>query len=538
MVPPQNLTINAYLPITLTELDQFFLEDDIIAAFVKTIVFACVSFMLTSSTYGQAPPSKKQSKQVSTLRMDLSTEDLTHKNAKSICKKLKKNLAPKTSPYGFGLISSLSCYLNKKWVGGKKKRKPFWRLDVNSEKSGIRLTLRRKVKKKYVVERKITLDSTEWLRLMGVDAGNRLFSAIVTDMFPFVGRVTLDSLGRKVHSHLMPTSDRAFLPSPPPKIGVISLVKPLAKAKALQIETVSEATFDEGEDVGSFEWVFSEEEQIELGNHWLALPRSRLPQYLESLERLLMMEKASLSDGRRLSQSRPHEGVLFGGYLGVRYGMALTNDKEDLLAKSRMYGILGQIRSGWFEGVSFYYDVHPRIESPAFGSTAHLEWSRALIGYGLSIDAQVHQLFDLSFNVNPRLGVWKLDARLPYTNPFDNTRSMRVSSLKNAFSLGVDFSSEFLTPIFVTRLFGSYDRTMSSVSSLRYGVDLLIDGPTIVKPNTNVSFSLFFMSEEMVLLESEDVVLETDAPFDPRGTEEVDIEIKFNFTGLGIGVSW
>jgi hypothetical protein len=243
------------------------------------------------------------------------------------------------------------------------------------------------------------------------------------------------------------------------------------------------------------------------------------------------------------SQIRRLDVELPGGYVGLRYGLSMVLD-DPLLAETSFYGLLVNIKQGFMEGFTFFYDSSPSVSitDPA-GNENHINWGRFNIGYGFDV-----KLSDLKFDVTPKLGVLNWDSRLSALTasgdwiPFD-------LKLDNAINVGVELGIELLIPLLSTRAWigsdgavGVFNQlTQSSVSSFRGGLDAYYTlGPIFTDGIREYGVALLgFMFFDWVTISnpSNSTVL-VQTPDEDYDTNLEKLEYISTFMGVGISLTW
>ena len=235
------------------------------------------------------------------------------------------------------------------------------------------------------------------------------------------------------------------------------------------------------------------------------------------------------------------------GYFGFRYGQQILPPEGELgrlLAKTKMISVLVEVRSGPLNGLRYYYDKLPEEKAKiemADGTTdeQYVGFARHIIGYsfGLELSGFVDRI-----TVDPKLGIWKFNARLPAaTNENGDVTKLENFNLGRTFSLALETGIESTSTWYVLRAWGGMDTGFSllksggKVSSYRFGLDaFLTAGPEI--PLFGASFKttwiLFYVFDRLNIKIKENIELEAG--------EDAITGVSYNaaYAGAGVAISW
>jgi len=232
------------------------------------------------------------------------------------------------------------------------------------------------------------------------------------------------------------------------------------------------------------------------------------------------------------------------GYLGVRFGKEIlpgVGGLGALLNKTKIFGLLFEMRGGPLKGLRYYYDAMPRTKASLSGSTgpveASISFSRHVVGF--SWDFNPGFLVD-RVTIDPKLGAWTFNATLPIAyDTNQNVAELGEFNLGRTFSLGLEVGLEELSSWYTIR--GWYGintgysllKSGGKVTSNRFGVDAYFTGgPEIPFFGVGLKTALLaFYFYESIGLTSNSV-----ATSGPAAISGVSYDV--GYAGLGLALSW
>ena len=232
------------------------------------------------------------------------------------------------------------------------------------------------------------------------------------------------------------------------------------------------------------------------------------------------------------------------GYVGVRFGKEVlpgVGGLGALLNKTKIFGLLFEMRGGPLKGLRYYYDTMPRTRASLPGSTgsvdASISFSRHVVGF--SWDFNPGFLFD-RVTVDPKLGAWTFNATLPVAyDTSGNVAELAVFNLGRTFSLGLEVGLEELSSWYTVRGWYGINTGYSllnsggKITSNRFGVDAYFTGgPEIPFFGVGMKTALLaFYFYESIGLTSNSV-----STAGPAAISGVSYDV--GYAGLGLALSW
>ncbi len=227
------------------------------------------------------------------------------------------------------------------------------------------------------------------------------------------------------------------------------------------------------------------------------------------------------------------KGAVPGGYVGLRYGFPLYKDGL-FVSKAHTFGLLVEIRSGWFQGLRFMYELTPQIKESYKGEDLTYRSSRGVVGWSMGMN-----FFSLISRIDlvPKIGQWTFNADVPVEVPGSDEIIVKKFKLDTAISFGIESGMEMSVPWVLLRLWVGFDKALpllantgdGSVSSLKFGGDAILDGPAISKL-VDIDFLLFAMQESVTI---------TQKDTDSNSDVTVDgISYVMRSAGAGVTISW
>jgi hypothetical protein len=234
------------------------------------------------------------------------------------------------------------------------------------------------------------------------------------------------------------------------------------------------------------------------------------------------------------------------GYVGFRYGLQVLEPEGELgklLAKTRVIGVLAEVRGGPLRGLRYYYDKLPETKATLEGvdgdEEASIAFARHVLGYSFGF-APGFLVDRITFD--PKLGIWTFAADLPVAFD-DEGRVTEIAEFRpgRTFSVAGEAGIELLSSWYTVRGWYSLDTGFSllksgaKVTSNRLGMDgYFTAGPTFPLFGLDMKTALmaFYLYEAVTLASGEDASLE-------EGESVID-EIKYSsaYAGGGVAISW
>ncbi|MGE0173207.1 MAG: hypothetical protein AB7T49_10490 [Oligoflexales bacterium] len=415
----------------------------------------------------------------------------------------------------FGLVTEFSCYLNTKLLVGEKMDNADWILTMedSTEEVFINLFYRPGGTGKRIMEASYAMNSSEkTIMALSDQRVARDIARMLLDLVPLTGTINL----AEASSGYLTPSQKLF---PLPEEIAIYRLSYNVKAHRWLSYVVAKAKKGTAKQ-DSYKVSYNEVLQPSERTLWFQDAKGKgknfsaiEPQLNSSLQRYGLVPNFL---------SKIFTDSLAKGYAGLRYGFPVGNS-DPLLSKTRMVGILAEIRGGPAEGVRWYWDFAPNVKADVDGAESSYTWSRVSFGWSFGFNPN----FILSrIDVQPRLGLMDFDAKLPITAE-DGTVTQERFRLKNAMSLGLGGGAEWMSPLFLTRLWANTDTSFdkkASVRTMRAGLDIFIDF---------MRFSNFLESSLIAFFAAESINLKKESENTIQG-----ISYSLAFAGFGFTVTW
>ena len=266
--------------------------------------------------------------------------------------------------------------------------------------------------------------------------------------------------------------------------------------------------------------------------HWVTGPGAFQKEWITKAQQALAKAKAAedaLEDANHLK-------YLPQGFLGLRYGIPGPSEKT-FIAKSRFFGLLAEIRSGIFDGLSLYLDQVPEVRETAApidittGEATEQEivygWQRKFLGW--SFRKEFNSPIIQHIDIKPSIGMWNFKLRPPVTSDNGDVTDVQTVTITQAWSIGAEVGIEKYTKFVNFRLWGGRDFQLNlpgknkNISSTRYGFDAFINGPQISKRFRILPF-LFADVDKLELTDSTE-----------NGGSTI---LSLTYYGLGVAFGW
>ncbi|MFK7871666.1 MAG: hypothetical protein AB8C84_00650 [Oligoflexales bacterium] len=458
---------------------------------------------------------------------------------KDTCATLGNFLRPGQGPYGWGIFSSYTCFINKKYQNGKKKFKTPWLLEFLQSSDEIVISLYYQGqsssflplnnKKPLSVVRLENFDGI--VSILGSKKLIPLLLANLWDQAPFVRKIKARKRKyEKISGPKPPRVDPFPLPPVPEKITLYRMKKKKEKDVYWVGTPIAEGVSDasnvtylhSGVYVGQPTWEFAEPvealEDLWVHNSFGALSmqkelNKRLKDAINLIQDIGLL--GAIADALSMSVSS--------GYFGFRYGQSMVT-QQFFENNMSIMSLLLEVRAGPLQGLRFYADSWPSFSLPTgveFGG------NRQVLGWAFGTDVGPFYM-----DLTPTFGRWSVHMAIPVDEsvlPFD---------LKQALSVGIEMGTELQFEDHLYR-FG-YSKAYSipqsnqktEVSTARYAFDSfhkigLFD-------HVESSLLLFLIVEFASFKDSTE---QDPDSFDI--TERIeDISFPFAFSGIGVTFSW
>lgn len=484
------------------------------------------------------------------------------------CGSLGKSLMAGQGPWGMGVFSSFSCWIDDKKTSGSTKAKS-WVLEYIETEEFVSLKLS-DADSRQITEVKFA-PSPYTAYFFGDKEFVDLLALKILDGMPVLGYLPKNSFsvdgtftGR--YPRTLPKVGRKTAVTPPPKNLTAYRLSPSKGQTGIYLAEVVGAIFQESLDpeVPSDRQNSQKmEKQKEPVVHWRAneellqankdsavwfhtdAGRNQMGADLQvSIDQVQKVLSVAADEGMLSSVLRGLKkgfvATTASGYVGLRYGPQILSG-DNLLEKTAFLGVIAEVRGGPLEGVRFYYDKLPKRVMEQEGFETSIEWSRFIIGksFGLKLSRFVDRI-----DLTPKLGLWNFHTRLPVDHDADGkVTQVGAFDLDRAMSFSLEAGIEWQSPLYTIRPWYSFDGAgliskfnSKRVTSSRFGLDTYwIAGPKFKMFGGQFKTALlgFFMFETIGLANSG-----TDTTLNEGESEITDLSFNTGYAGLGVAVSW
>ncbi len=490
------------------------------------------------------------------------------KSWKKACDQLGAALLAGKGPWGFGAFSEASCYRGRKRIGGSEES-ARWVLNVVDGKAGVTfaLTYNRKNHDAVAVAELKLPPSAHFFEFFEDDEFTDVTAFSLLEQMPMALHVGSPMKGRHWRAGL--TKGFKFpVPEPPEELLLYRLAwsseaerwrsQVIGTAKRGDVtgprrKKTEKATILVG---GEVAYVLDENLAVEIkdGDVWAQDargPGARTEELAKVGKDADILLETEAANGSLLDYLRGTSGTLLSnllrtaasGYVGLRYGLEVLPGNE-LLKKTHIFSLLVEIRGGPAKGLRYYYDKLPATTTTLTGengakATAEISWSRHVLGYSFDFNPGV--LLD-RITIDPKLGMWRFEARLPVPNEADPA-TPRTESIKlgKTFSLDLEVGGELLSDWYTLRGWYAIDGGFSllkqggSVSSNRFGADAYFTaGPTF--PILGIPFKTALLA--FYVYEAVNVSTGKNDNLQPGQVAISSVPYSAGYAGGGILITW
>lgn len=226
------------------------------------------------------------------------------------------------------------------------------------------------------------------------------------------------------------------------------------------------------------------------------------------------------------------EPIALSSLLGFRYGRVLSFDNSSvtkkLISKVSFINIFFEFRSTFLKGLRIYYDYVPKIEQKYYEDKLKFSLNRAMVSK--EFDWNLQNIVD-QVKIIPKVGYYSIDSRLPSKLGEDGKLILNDIKVTNALGLGMEVNLEFHHQSNKFRLWASQENDAnmigikqdSRLSSTRLGGDIFWGGLEEDSEDSSLdTMFLLYAGYESVKI----------------GKGNFDVQLKYPFAGLGLGVYW
>jgi hypothetical protein len=483
------------------------------------------------------------------------------------CRELGKTLGPQSNPWVYGVFDSFFCELNSKVVFGKKAKAQF-SIEIVDSKSKMTISLFQHLGKRSskTLLAQFNLDSTQNLHTFLQDKEFvDLLALSILESMPAAGLVSAESerlKGDKLFVRPLRKEQSANLkynyPGLPAELIFFELrwdkkaslwksnVVGYGKLASTKKEPAHYQLDDNVQNAIKSGSVFlhSSEGPVKASERWSA----PLNDAVKDLDKVVSSGKFSdFMKGIELDMLDTLLSTAASGYVGFKYGVQVLPTYGELgllLGKTRIVSVLVEIRSGPAKGLRYYYDLLPETKAAVtltdgIRDEQYIGFARHILGYsfGLDFDSFIDRV-----TVDPKLGLWTFNARLPVQLSEDGSVArLGDFNLGSTYSIAIEFGLENISDWYVIRTWAGMDtgyslvKTGGKISSYRFGIDaFLTAGPEIPFFGTalKTTWVLFYVFDHLDIRSQESFQLGV-------GEEVIKgLEYDAAYAGAGVALSW
>ena len=484
------------------------------------------------------------------------------------CKMMGTTLTVGSGPWGFGAFSGYSCYAEQELISGNSSNSP-WVLTAIEDLQGFHIRLEYEIKGKVPLEiYKIDLPSSDkpYGYFRDLDLADLTAYAILDAMpaMTYISATEKTGTSATVVGRKSRENAKFLVPNPPDNMSVMDFEFDSKKSrfKEIPIGTMNflgyripgkqEQSKTLGREVVTPLWGVDAklEAAIAKGPLWahnIAGPgtkKTELNKSVENAYRFLALGVAPTDPNLLTGVGSDVTDVNFRdkfmrGAVALRYGLSLIRTPP-LLKKTKLFGIVSEIRPGGIGGFRLFYDTVPvvkeKVDIDGVGESTEFSWNRVAIGwsFGFNIQRFTKNIFDY-VDITPKASIWSISSALKVS---EDSGSGEISAfeLKRDPSIGWELGLEKTLHRVLFRGFYGADflglfsklEKKTSVKIHRFGLDTWVAGPQFsLKSYMRTSFLAFFWYENV--------------SFQKKGTTEEGIsgiDLRFAYLGLGTGVQW
>ncbi len=476
----------------------------------------------------------------------------------AVCKAVAAALRTGNTYHGYGAFKTFSCAINKSHLKGPKKPAEF-ELRLKDTVSGVSMSL---IHAMFKNAESGSLEQWQQEALVNFSASDKTLKILQDrDFSNLVGFALLNSMPMQTKFESdgdkfllkRAINPRWPLPSPPPALGILQLAYnhktgswtgvSLGDATLVASSAPAEIKGKDGKTILAHSYNIKKYSGMEKANpkigSWMRVSGDRADNFKEVSD---LVKKAAdeliggkSADAGDESDRSMLSGMVPGGYVGLRYGFSLF--KTGLfVSKVRTFGLLVEARSGVLSGLRFYYELTPQVKESYLGETLYYRSSRGVVGWSFGINPEA---FISRIDVVPKIGQWTFNVDIPITVEGSDEILIKKFKLDTALSMGIEAGIEFTVPWILIRTWAGFDQSVAAlksagsqgtVSSRRFGLDGIIDGPAI-STIFNIDFLAFVVQESVAITQSN-----TDK--DDDGLAIKGISYTLRTAGLGLTASW
>jgi hypothetical protein len=510
--------------------------------------------------------------------------DLGRKDAESIkagggvkawaaaCTNIAANLMAGKGPWGTGVFSTASCYIQDKGVDKKMAGKDLadpWVLRFIEGEAEATLSLYASEEKNAPLMSSAKFPGSVWAMKFFTDKGfAELVSMRLLNELPILGFVRKGSLEESLKlkrsvAYVPPSGSRLYsYPAPPLNLKIFTITKSntvyLAslKGSAARDAYVDAAPAGEPDQTIAKKatptakyfvtWKFDEAAQVASANQHLAfhdaLGAGKLvPELDSSINNAANDLHNAISTGLFSQLLSGIKSSTASGYVGLRFGKQVLPGNS-LLKKLTFFGLVGEFRGGLFNGLRYYYNkVSEKVDSSR-GISEKIGWSSHIIGksFGMSLS----HVFD-RIDLTPKLGIWSIDAKL-VTVLDENLIPIQTSNfnMSRGYSASLELGLEWNSSWYKIRPWASYDYagavskiSRNSITAKRVGLDTFLTvGPSFTLGKTSYKSALlgFAVLEQLTISDGSAKTASTES----SSSSIPLLAMTVGFVGAGAALSW
>lgn len=487
------------------------------------------------------------------------------------CNVLGKSMFEGQGPWGLGVFSSYSCWLDEKKISSGPTKNKTWTLEYKETDENVFLVLsdpdHRKIAEVIMAPSKWTtyfFADREFCDLMamklldGMPAIGVLSKGAISSGGAFKSRYPYANVkgGRKFPLVLPPKNIAAYKLFVDPATGVFSaetvgaaVLKSVDPETLLNDKTKATNKQEKPTSEAFVHWQATEELVSSNKDHAAFLHnqngRNRrsadIQPAIDAAQKIL----DTAAEGGVLSSVLRglRKGILAttaSGYVGVRYGPQILPG-DPLLAKTAFLGLIGEVRGGPVGGLRFYYDKVPMTTVSQNEIETSIAWGRFIVGksFGLNLSKFIDRI-----DITPKLGLWNFHAKLPIeADESGQVIKAGAFDLDNAMSLALEAGIEWSSSWYSIRPWYSFDGAgaISKVNKKRVTSNRIgLDSYWTAGPKFSL-FSIPFKTTWLLFAVYETIGLTNNDPKSDLEDGESEITaIKFSsgYAGAGVAISW
>ncbi len=483
------------------------------------------------------------------------------------CANIAGGLMAGKGAWGMGIFSAGSCYIGTKKTAGKDGINP-WVLRFVEGEEETTLSLYTNEDEGAPLMSSAKFKGGVWGMKFFDDKGFAdMISLRLLNELPVMGLMRQGSLEKSLDLKKTPIAVPASgvrnykVPSPPEELTVftaqnlVGFVMPDIKGKGVKSSFMDPESYvgaaekkrKSGKEGDKFYviWTFEESVQAASNKKAMAFQDARgagmlvaeLNQAIDAAANLLL---EALDKGMFSNFLSGLQATASAGYVGIRYGKQIFPGSA-LLKKMTFFGLVGEFRSGWFDGLRYYYDKSPEVTAESGFIKEKIAWSRHVIGksFGLKVSRFVDKI-----DFVPKIGLWNVNAELGTVKSEDGDYiTAGKFHMPIGYSVSLEAGMAWISSWYTIRPWASYDYagvaskiSKKTVTSARGGVDAFwTAGPTvkIVGREFHAALLAFAFAEKITLIDH-GLTTESTESGESIGT----FSLTMAFVGAGIAISW